>query len=187
MPAEYRALWSVPGGGTGYTVLHFTIAGTSGAAQQIAEDVQDFFTGLSGQLPDDIDVSFDSEVLDLDEAGTLTAVWPVTPPAAVSGVSTAVYSRAQGARIDWSTDTIVAGRRLTGRTYVVPIRSTSFDTVGLLTSSDQAAFQTEADDFITATGLNRPLRVWSRTNASSAVVQTAAIPSKGAVLRSRRD
>lgn len=187
MPAQYRALWSVPGGGSGFTVLHFTIAGTGTAAQQIAADTRQFFQDLNGQLPDDVTITFDSEVLDLSEAGVLTAVWPVTPPSGVTGGSTAVYSRAQGARVDWATDEIVSGRRLTGRTYVVPIRSTSFDTTGLLTSSDASGILDQANAFIAATAANRPLRVWSRTHGVSAVVQAASVPRQGAILRGRRD
>jgi hypothetical protein len=187
MPAQYRALWSVPGGGTGYSVLHFTTAGSSGPAQQIATDVHDLFADLNGQIPDDVTVTFDSEVLDLSEAGVLTAVWPVTPPSSVPGVSTAVYARAQGARIDWSTDTIVAGRRLTGRTYIVPVRGTSFDTTGLLTSTDASSILDQANAFLTQTSSNRPLRVWSRTHGVSAVVGAASVPRQGAILRGRRD
>lgn len=187
MPAQYRALWSVPGGGTGFSVLHFTLAGNGGVAQTIADQTRVFFEAVKGGFPDDVTINYDSEVLDLLEDGTLSAVWPVTPPAATTGTSAAVYSRAAGARIDWGTDTIVNGRRLSGRTYLVPMGSTFFDTVGLITTANRAALVTAGTNFITQTGLNRPLRVWSRTHGVSAVVTDASAPAAGAILRGRRD
>lgn len=187
MVAQYRAIWTAPGGGTGYSVFHFTTAGASGAAQTIADDTREFFLGLQSALPDDVIVSFDSEVLDMDPSGTLQAVWGVTPGADVNGSITSGYARAQGARVDWATDQVVAGRRLTGRTYVVPVGSVFFDTQGLLTSAAVTDLQNAANAFISDTASNRPLRVWSRTHAVDSVVTAASIPTQGAILRGRRD
>lgn len=142
---------------------------------------------MASQMPDNTQINFDSEVLDLDVSGTLLAVWPVTPPAVVAGTLTTAFAQAQGARIDWSTSTIVAGRRLTGRTYVVPIASGGYTTDGVLTGATVTALQTAANAFITATSAGRPLRVWSRTHATDAVVASASVPLKGAILRGRRD
>lgn len=187
MPAQYRAIWTVPGGGTGYSVFHFTDAGNGTAAQTIATNTRDFFVDVQSLLPDDVQINFDSEVLDLTDGGTLIAAWAVTPGAEVDGQSTAVFSRATGARVDWGTDVIVAGRRLAGRTYLVPISSGAFDTEGVLTSAVRTSLLTAANAFITDTGLNRPLRVWSRTHSTSSVVTDASVPAGGAILRGRRD
>jgi hypothetical protein len=105
----------------------------------------------------------------------------------VNGSSTGAYSRPAGGRIDWATDTIVAGRRLTGRTYLVPFALSAFDTEGVITAANVSSLTTAALALITATGLNRPLRVWSRTHATSAVVSDASCPAAGAILRGRRD
>lgn len=187
MPAQYRAIWDVPGGGTGYSVLHFTTAGNSTAAQLIADHARIFFNDLSSLLPDDVDITFDPEVLDLSEAGVLISVWPVTPPSAVAGSSTAVYSRAAGGRVDWATDQIVSGRRLSGRTYVVPLKSDAFTTTGELASGTVTTLSAAAATFIGNTSGNRPLRVFSRTHGVSAVVTDASVPLAGAILRGRRD
>lgn len=187
MPAQYRVIWSTLGGGTGYSVFHFTEAGTSPAAQQIADDVGEFFEDLQVGTPNDVSWSFDSEVLDLSDAGVLTAVWPVTPPAPLAGVGTGIYARAQGIRIDWSTDAIVAGRRLSGRTFIVPQVAATFDANGLIEPTSQGGLETAADNFLAATALNRPLRVWSRTHATSSVVTGRSVPPQGAILRGRRD
>lgn len=187
MPAQYRALWNVPGGGSGFSVLHYTIAGNGAAAQQLANDTRGFFVDLVNILPDDVDIDFDSEVIDLDESGVLTAVWPVTPPAQVAGINTSTYARAAGAVVNWATDTIVVGRRLSGRTYIVPLAGNAFDTTGIITTAARDVLIAAAEDFIAAGTANRPLRVWSRTHATSATVQSATVPIQGAVLRGRRD
>jgi hypothetical protein len=187
MPAQYRALWSTPGGGAGFSVLHFTIAGNGAAAQQIAADTRVFFLQLASQLPNDVTVNFDSEVLDLNEDGTLSAVWAVVPPAVVTGLNNSEFNRAAGAVINWATGVIVAGRRLSGKTYIVPMAMNTFDTVGVLTTVSRDLLIAVAEDFINDTAANRPLRVWSRTHATSAVAVSSSVPSAGAILRGRRD
>lgn len=188
MPSEYRAIWGVLGGGTGYSVFHADLADDATDAQEFADAVQDFFSALANVLPTDVIINFDSEVVNLAEDGTLVGVFPVTVPTQVTGSGTGSYSRAAGARIDWTTGVIVGGRRLTGRTYLVPIVGSAFDADGVLTTTVQTGLQTAAQDFIadlTAAGI--VLRIWSRKNASSSVVIDASVPAKGAILRSRRD
>lgn len=188
MPAEYRAIWSALGGGTGYSVFHADEASDATDAQEFADAIHDFFADVANVLPTDVTINFDSEVVNLSDAGVLEAVFPVSAPAQVTGSGSTAYSRAAGGRIDWSTGVIAGGRRLTGRTYLVPLISSAFDTDGLLTSTVQTGLQTAGDDLIAAmTGAGIPLQVWSRKNASSAVVISASAPAKGAILRSRRD
>lgn len=187
MPSQYRILWSTAGGGTGYTVLHFTTAGTDEAAQGIADDVRVFAAGIAAGIPDETSLELDTEVLDLTEAGDLIAVHAVDGGPAIPGVYTGAYSRAQGLRLDWGTGNIVSGRRLRGRTYVVPIASNSFTSDGLLSAGAIDAFKAIGQGLIDASSVNRPLRVWSRTHATSWAVETVDVPAKGAILRGRRD
>lgn len=187
MIAEYRALWNVPGGGSGFSVFHFTFAGSAPVAQTIAANTRTFFNSLAASFPDDVQINFDTEVLDKNDDGSLVAAWAVTPPAEVQGTNAGIYARAVGARVDWGTGTIVAGRRLVGRTYLVPMAASLFDSTGVITAASITTILNAANALITATGLNRPLRVWSRTHQTSSVVTNAAVPPSGAVLRGRRD
>lgn len=187
MPSQYRALWSTPGGGSGFTVLNFQDVANNTDAQDLADMVQVFFDAIKGVLPDDVTVAFDNEVLVLDLAGVLQSVYPVTPPASVVGINSTSFNRAAGLRIDWSTGHIVAGRRLTGRTYIVPVGSSVFDTTGLVTSANVTAVQTAAQALITASSSNAALVVWSRTHAVAWAADTASVPTKGAILTGRRD
>lgn len=188
MPGEYRAIWSVPGGGIGYSVFHSASFSLASNADDFADAIHDFFDTIDGLLPDDVQVNFDSEVLELNNDGTLNAVFPVTPGTVVNGGATGTFSRAAGARVDWATGQIVAGRRLTGRTYIVPLTAGSFDTEGVLTSAAIATMQGAANTLIsTMASTGTPLQVWSRTHAASHDVTSASVPQKGAILRGRRD
>jgi hypothetical protein len=187
MPSEYRAVWSTAGGGTGYTVLHFQDVVSNTEAQNTANAVRTFFNSLAGIFPDEVSITFDDEVLVKDLAGTLLSVWPVTPPASVAGINASTYNRAAGARIDWSTGHIVAGRRLTGRTYLVPAGSSVFDIAGLVTSANVTAMTNAATALITATSSIKPLVVWSRTHGVAWAASGVAVPTKGAILTGRRD
>lgn len=187
MPAQYRALWSTPGGGNGFTVLHFGDCSSSGQATAIAGWVHTFFDALKGLFPNEVTFSFDDEVLQLDDAGTLTAVFAVTPPAAVVGINASTYNRAAGVRVDWQTGVIVAGHRLTGRTFLVPTTADVFDSNGLITSANQTVIATHAANLITNSSASNPLMVWSRAHATHSAVITASVPPKGAILRGRRD
>lgn len=187
MPSQYRAIWSTPGGGTGYSVFHFEDVVSNTEAQNTANAVRTFFNSLTGIFPDDVTITFDSEVVVLDLAGVLQSVYPVTPPSSVTGINTTSYNRAAGCRVDWDTGHIVAGRRLSGRTYLVPIGSNSYDTTGLLNSVNAAAVVTAGQALITATSSIKPLAVWSRTHGVMWAVDTASCPLKGAILTGRRD
>lgn len=185
---EYRVIWSTPGGGTGYTVLHFSDGVSSDAnAQTIANAVRAFFDSLKGLFPNEVSWSFDTEYLELNVDGTLEGVFAVSAPATVIGTDTSTYNRAAGVRIDWGTGEIVAGRRLVGRTFLVPTGAGAFDSNGLVTSANSAAIITAANTLRTAVSSIASLGVWSRTHAIFHDVASVSVPPKGAILTGRRD
>ena len=187
MPGEYRVIWSTPGGGTGYSVFHLQNMVSTSNAQIAANAFRAFFNTNAGLFPDEVSFTFDNEMLELDLAGNLLAVYPVTAPAAVVGTQTLSYNRAAGVRIDWGTGVIVGGRRLNGRTYLVPASIGAFDANGLVTSATQAAVAASCSTLLTALNAVGNLAVWSRTHAACHDVITASVPNKGAILRGRRD
>jgi len=187
MPSEYRAVWTTPGGGTGYSVFHWLTATSAADAQAQANATRALFDTLKGWLPDEVSISFENEVVVLDAAGGLLSVYGVTPPATVTGINGASYNRAAGIRIDWTTGAIVAGRRLNGRTYFVPTASTTFSTLGVVASGDVTAGRAAANTFISSSSGIGQLCVWSRAHGVMHAVTGAAVPTKGAILRGRRD
>ena len=186
--SQYRAQWSAPGGGTGYSVFHATPAADNVQAQAFADFVHAFFNALVPRLPNDVSISFDSEVLNMSDDGTLTGVLSVGAGSTLVGSGENNYSRAAGARIDWGTDAVVAGRRLRGRTFIVPIVSAEFGNTGLLTPTCVDALVEAGTDLVTGVGSSGiDLCVWSRTHAFASPVTSISAPDKGAILRSRRD
>jgi len=159
------------------------------AADDLASRVGEFFEALDPVIPNDVVISFSSEVLNLDTStGQLEGVLTVTPPGNVFGQNTASHAAPAGARIAWTTPAIVAGRRLRGATFIVPISSGAFDTDGTLTSGVQTTLNAAALDF-RSTGVFTSVQpsVWSRTHGIQADITGHQVPDRVAVLRSRRD
>jgi hypothetical protein len=187
---EYRAVWSVTGGGVGYSVFHVREGVTPSvatAAQGFADDLRAGLATLTGDLPNDVSISFESEARELDvSTGTLVGVHAVDPPSDVAGIGTGVYAAPSGAKVDLNTEGIVAGRRLTGRTFIVPLIGTAYTDGGLIASGTRSRLNTAFEAFRDEVDLYS-LAVWSRTHGILADVTSVSASLKAAVLRSRRD
>jgi hypothetical protein len=205
MVFQYRALWSTTGG-AGYSVFHArTLTGAGqGTAQSFADGVAALFAAISGTtMPSDVTISYDGEVVDLDTStGELQAVYAVTPPASKTFTATGGYAAPAGGRIDWTTEAIVNGRRLRGRTYIVPLASTNFEADGSITAGAITTLSNGANAYLTAAGgfADAEAAVWSRPvyegeapnrvlvrGGTVADITGFSIPDSAAVLRSRRD
>lgn len=191
---EYRVKWG--GGaitGPGTSVFHgrVTTLGSEGAAaEDLAGRVQALFTALASKFPSGITWSFPGEALALDvTTKALEDVLTFTAPAQVVSTATSSgYSRAAGARIDWLTPSIVSGRRLTGRTYLVPIAGPHMAADGTLESTSITSILAAANAYKDpAVFTDVQPAVWSRTHGILADITAARVPDMSTVLRSRRD
>ena len=190
MAHQYRVQWSGTTGGTGFSVLNARLSGAAlgTGPQQFADNVRAFFLGLQFALPNEVVLSFNSEVLELDTStGQLLQVHPVTPPNNVAGSATGSYAHASGIRLDWLTPSVLNGRRLRGRTYLVPAASAVFDTSGRLTTTAQNNIKTAGNAYVADMENIGSAAVWSRTHGIIADVEEVGVSPLGAVLRSRRD
>ena len=124
-----------------------------------------------------------------DTTGELTGTWTSSGGGNVSGTTAFGAAAGVGACIGWSTGGIVNGRRLKGRTFIVPIHAQNYDTDGTLVASSLLAIQTLANS-IQAAG---PLAVWHRptttggSDGNSYGVISNRVRDKVAYLSSRRD
>lgn len=188
---QYRPEWSGTTGGSGVSVLTARLGAAADLEQFVqyfADSVRAFYGAVTARLPNEVSISFPGEVQAFDTVtGQLTAVHPVTAPANTAGTATGGYAHASGARIDWTTESIVNGRRLRGRTYMVPCAASDFGADGRLGSTAINAWTTAANTLISNMNLQGSLAVWSRTHGLLADVSGVRIPALGAVLRSRRD
>jgi hypothetical protein len=191
---EYRPEWTTSSGGVGYSVLHASVVASS---QGWVDAVRTMFNAVAGQLPNDVSISFPGEYLERDtETGTLLGSTAVTPPASVTGSSAGVYAAPAGARIRWNTGAIVAGRRVSGSTFLVPLATTAYQTDGTILAAVITTLQNAAQAYLD--DVDMVPAVWSRPTftgdppvldrgGSIHAVQGVAIPDRVAVLRSRRD
>jgi hypothetical protein len=180
-----RCLWQNWPGAPGYT--NFYMGSTPSAADLVA--VRNFWVAIGGLLPLSLTVTVPSSGdLVEDSNGAITGVWTSTSPGApVAGSSAGAYSGASGAVVHWFTASIVAGRRLRGRTFLVPLAG-AYDTAGSLGTAAQTTLSTGAAGLVSA--LAGQLRVWSRPTpfraGVSAPVTSSSVPDLAAQLRSRR-
>lgn len=188
MPQEYVARWAGARVGAGASVFHFESIGSGTAASSLAAAVRTLFDAVKAYLPNDITISFDGEVKELDNSGTLTAVYPVTVPSNVAGSSGVSFANGCGLMVRHNTGAIINGRRLIGRTFFVPASSSAFADNGEVVSAAQAVFNTAFVNLrTTANGLGANFAVWSRVNGAVAPVTSSQAVSRPSTLRTRND
>lgn len=197
-----RSEWTGFNGAPGYTNLFFRDFGTDGdggstatAANATAavERVRNFFGSLSALFPDDVTITPDTNVDVLESTtGELVDSLTSTSGGEVKGTDTGGYQAAGGAVISWRTAGIRKGRRVRGRTFLVPLAGSLFNTTGNLIPSVAQTIQTSANALMNPTG-TPDLGIWARPTAPGAadgawfVVRQASVPARGSILRSRRD
>jgi len=189
-------------GGPGYTLFHTTNAGLiTTAVDNSVEAARKFFFDIRQQMTGAMTAQVQQDVRELDPAnGDLIAIHSAgSLPAAVIGLAAALGSGASGACISWGTGGVNRGRRVRGRTFVVPLPSTAYDADGTLTSVCLDALNTAATNYRTSSAYES--LIWSRPRAPrpQTVPPTPAsggaafpilshhVTDKAAVLRSRRD
>lgn len=184
--------WGGFQGAPGYSNYYF--AGGGGLvsdAQQVATRTRAAHSFLASILPAGVTLSLDPEVAVIEsETGEVQDYRTVTPGATVTGTGTGNWSAASGAVVNWRTGDVRFGRRIRGRTFLVPLANTAFDQVGTLSTSALESINLYANGIIGG-DLDSEFGVWSRPRAGGggvfATAVSATIPDKVAVLRSRRD
>jgi hypothetical protein len=194
-----KAQWTGFTGSPGYSVFHFrdfdSDTPTDAQATAAMARVREWCANVSQFVPAvvSLQVQSDVDVIE-DTTGQLVTVLSGTPVLAVTGGASASagFATAVGAVITWRTGTVRNGRRVRGRTFIVPLSSAAFETNGTLSSAALTAFNTAATNLRNPTG-TPDLGVYARpsgpaaTDGSWAVVTGHSVPDMGAVLRSRRN
>lgn len=198
--ARVRIVWSGFVGAPGYTNLFFRdFAGpedqdiTEAAAGQAVARVRTFLQAIAPNFPNDVTFNIDPAVDVLeDTSGELLTSFQTAATAPVPGTQVGTFSSASGAVISWRTSVIRKGRRIRGRTFLVPLAGICFNTSGRLDAGVQGQLQTAAQALAAQSG-TPDLGVYARPSGPGAVdgqwavVTAATVPELPAVLRSRRD
>lgn len=192
--AVYRitAQWSGFPGAPGYSNFHFGEFTGGIDVDQARNRVGDFFDALVADLPAGVSISVSPTVEVYDEAsGVLQDYLEGEDSIDVEATSAGPrYAGPVGAVVNWITSTVANGRRIRGRTFLVPLATSAYDNDGTLDSESLGRIRTAASALI-GDDFNSQFSVWSRPqNGGAGVlapVTSARVPDLVAVLRSRRD
>lgn len=181
-----RVAWQGWPGSPG--VSTFYIGGTVTQAQ--IDGIRAYFNSMAGSLPAGltINVPASGDVID-DVSGLITSAWSVaTTPTTVTGTGAGNYAGNAGAVQHWLTGSVINRRRVRGRTFLVPLVATAYDTAGSLSTTTISTMNAAGTALLTALGTG--FRVWHRPNngisGGSAVVTGFRVPDLAVSLRSRR-
>jgi hypothetical protein len=167
-----------------------TFYGADAWGTQVA-DIRTMFEAIKDRLPNNVTITYPPSGDILSETtGIISGTWSATPPANTVGTGATVYAAPVGVIVHWLTSTIVAGRRLRGKTFFVPVIAQETAS-GVPDAPLVADFQAAAG---VLAAISPGLVVWHRpnnppalNNGSLGAVTGALVPTKFMVLRSRRD
>lgn len=179
-----RVAWSGFVGGPGVSTFYATDAAS------LLAPLRAMFNSMAGRFPGVVTHTFPSSGDTIDAtSGALVSAWVGSAPAPTTGTDTGGYAAPAGAIIRWQTGTIIHGHRLVGRTFLVPLAKSNFDVDGTLLGTSISSISAAVQTFVTASAGN--MVVWSRPGGGTAggfsAVNSAVVPDKSMILRSRRD
>lgn len=193
MMQKITAIWNGWGGGPGYTAFYFGEHGDITQLNNAAARVRAFFFSLAACIPTPISVTIAPTSLEIIEGSgeIVDEIALGVVPAPVAGAGGTTFSSVSGACVIWRTASHVNGRLLRGKSYIVPMSSTCYDTDGSLLATRLTELRNAATVLATPGGVPATdLVVWHRPTAgaggSFATVTTASVKDQAAVLRSRR-
>lgn len=186
------ARWTGFTGAPGYSNFFFAAGGGFiSDANQVASRVRSAFFTIPDLLAPGARITLEQEAAVVDsDTGMITGYEDIGDVDPVTSISTGSYSGPTGAVVNWRTNDLRNGRRIRGRTFLVPLANNAYDNQGSLTSQALGKLQ-DFGDTLVGGDLDSEFGVWSRpVNGSGGVFATATsfqVPDLAAVLRSRRD
>jgi hypothetical protein len=183
--------WQNFPGAPGWTRIKFFGALDAAGAQTAANNFKSFLNGFASFIPTGVTLAFLPTAEVYNDSGVLTDVVPIgSVPAITTGSATGKYVGGSGCVIHWITGAIHLGGKVRGRTFMVPLASSAFDTNGTLDNTALLSIKGAAEAFAATTP---KLAVSSKKPPDgsggnlTAQVSTAVVNDKAALLRSRRD
>jgi hypothetical protein len=179
-------------GAPGWVKMKFINSLSQTEANTGAANFRTFLLGVAvGNMPTGSSFTFDSIYQTFDGEGKLNGEGTLSSvPAAINGSGTGAYAGGAGAVVNWLTDAFVGGKRVRGRTFIVPLTQNAFQADGTIADAYRTSLGAAAVTFATSTP--QPA-VWSVRHLGASPVYTiagmvgASVPDRTALLRSRRD
>jgi hypothetical protein len=189
--------WTGFNGGPGYTNLYWQGIPQNATELIHAQDAVDktdlFCATLATRVPTTVRLAVDPTVQVIEETtGMLQGFANTDPDPQRTGSGTGNYSAASGACVNWTTQGVRNGRRIRGRTFIVPLAGSSLDVDGSINGTQLTALRNAAEA-MRLPGTSAQLLVWARptgpgaTDGISYPVSGSSISDKAAILTSRRD
>lgn len=177
---QVRVAWSGGPGGPGISTFY-----GDDTDEPIQAYVASLFEGIALKVPSSITFTVPNSGNLIDVAtGQPVGTWSSGTTRTIPATATGVYAAPVGGLIRWETADFHNGRRVVGKTFVVPLFGGAFDAAGTLTSTVVADLHTASSALVDgATGL----RVYSHKFHAASSVVTSSVPDEAVVLRSRRD
>lgn len=182
---ELHTTWLGVAGAPYYTTLRQTTVGVL-TAQDFADSWIAFLNNLKPNYVNELTARVEPELTVIESTtGQLIGTEVVTGASVVGTNNSFMVPRASQGLLKWSTDLVIAGRRLRGRTFL-PGLSTGLDTEGGGVSAGIAAtIGSQAQGFLDTMG--GEMVIYSRTHKSGSAVTGVSMWTEWASLRSRRD
>jgi hypothetical protein len=189
--------WSGFPGAPGFTNFYFDgIVEGALLPAQLRQKVADFWNVVADRLPSAVQIVVEPAVSQInpqtgileDEIATENVLAPL------NGRVGGPFVAPAGVVINWKTGTLVAGRRLRGKTFLVPLGNTAYQDDGTLTPNTVIEMRAAAQGLagnVPGPEVFPSLVVWHRPvnkqGGSVGVVIAAQVTDKAAILTSRRD
>lgn len=195
---KVKVRWQGFTGSPGWSNFYFDGQGdtflTPEDAPIVAARVSTFLNNVKGMFPNTVQwkIQSDVEAISVSNGELLTVHSIPDIPVIQATGGAAGYAAASGFVVTWRTAGVRNGRRVRGRTFLVPAASVSYGADGTIESVTLGTLTTQATT-LAGIGGTSPLQVWSRPSgpgASDGVafdVASVSVPDMAAVLRSRRD
>jgi hypothetical protein len=196
---KVTARWDGFVGAPGYSNFFFVDsnpgASFDSGAMAGASAVEAFFTAVKHLFPPTVNVTVQADVpLVEDSTGEITDYTSAGTRTAITGTAaSAAYSAASGSVITWRTVGVRNGRRVRGRTFLVPLANVAYEANGSLVAGAITSMGNATGAILNPATGTSSLGIWARPTAAGASdgkwfdVMNATVPDKVAVLRSRRD
>jgi hypothetical protein len=195
--ARVTAVWTGFTGAPGYSNFHFTSLDTDTARNSAGAAVRTFFAAFGAYLASTwtITVQPNIKVFDMTSGKLIREDTMTTPPAVLPGSSAAVaYAGGAGLVVRWNTGLIYNGRRVRGRTYMVPLQGVSQSDGTLASAVITAAVNagnalianTPADFAIWAKLFDKTSGKPVQVGGGIAPADTCAVTDQTGILKSRR-
>jgi hypothetical protein len=198
---KVKARWHGFTGSPGYSNFFFrewsdgSWSPTNAEASAATDKIHKFFAGIASLFPASVNIQVENDVEIIEDTdGKLQNVLVSTSRANVQGSSTtATFAAAAGAVVTWQTAGVRNGRRVRGRTFLVPTTTAAFEANGSLAGAHINNIGVAANALLAPDPAAPDFGVYSRpsfkgaTDGQFQIANGFRVPDMAAVLRSRRD